>query len=171
MAKTGTFVPILSTAVLLPSVFPTSGKESACQCRRLKRWGFDPWVKKIPWSRKWQPTLVFLPGKIPWTEEPSRLQSMGSQRVRQDWATEHVSLIGYWFRVITIFQDLESLICIFGNSWLWACIQSWLTLSKDRLKLSQPSETAAGAKGNFSRGQQTDVLSQIFSIKMPRETK
>ena len=24
---------------------------------------FDPWVRKIPWSRKWQPTLVFLPGK------------------------------------------------------------------------------------------------------------
>ena len=27
--------------------------------------------------------------KIPWTEEPGRLQSMGSQRVRQDWATKH----------------------------------------------------------------------------------
>ena len=27
--------------------------------------------------------------KIPWTEEPGRLQSMGSQRVRHDLATEH----------------------------------------------------------------------------------
>ena len=27
--------------------------------------------------------------KIPWMEEPGRLQSMGSQRVRNDWATEH----------------------------------------------------------------------------------
>ena len=27
-----------------------------------------------------QPTPVFLPGKIPWTEEPGGLQSMGSQR-------------------------------------------------------------------------------------------
>ena len=26
--------------------------------------GFDPWVGKIPWSRKWQPTPVFLPGKF-----------------------------------------------------------------------------------------------------------
>ena len=25
--------------------------------------GFDPWVRKIPWRRKWQPTPVFLPGK------------------------------------------------------------------------------------------------------------
>ena len=37
-----------------------SSKESACQC---KRHGFDPWVRKIPWRREWQPTLVFLPGK------------------------------------------------------------------------------------------------------------
>ena len=27
--------------------------------------------------------------RIPWTEEPGRLQSMGSQRVRQNWATEY----------------------------------------------------------------------------------
>ena len=25
--------------------------------------GSDPWVRKIPWRRKWQPTSVFLPGK------------------------------------------------------------------------------------------------------------
>ena len=37
-----------------------SGKESTCKCRRLK---FDSWVRKIPWRRKWQPTIVFLPGK------------------------------------------------------------------------------------------------------------
>ena len=40
-----------------------SGKEPACRCRRQKRCGFDPWVKKIPWRRAWQPTPVFLPGK------------------------------------------------------------------------------------------------------------
>ena len=35
------------------------GKESACQCGRC---GFDLWVGKIPWRRKWQSTPVFLPG-------------------------------------------------------------------------------------------------------------
>ena len=35
-------------------------KASACTCRRP---GFDPWVGKIPWRRKWQPTPVFLPGE------------------------------------------------------------------------------------------------------------
>ena len=36
-----------------------SGEEHACQYRRH---GFNPWVRKIPWNRKWQPTPVFLPG-------------------------------------------------------------------------------------------------------------
>ena len=40
-----------------------SGKESACQCRRCKRCGFDPWVGKIRWRRKRQPSPVFLPGE------------------------------------------------------------------------------------------------------------
>ena len=40
-----------------------SGKESACQRRRYKRQEFNPWVGKIPWRRKWQPTSIFLPGK------------------------------------------------------------------------------------------------------------
>ena len=41
-----------------------SGKESACQCKRLMRQGFDLWVGKVPWRKKWQPTPVFLPGKF-----------------------------------------------------------------------------------------------------------
>ena len=34
------------------------------QCRIQKRLGFYPWVRRIPWSKKWQPALVFLPGKF-----------------------------------------------------------------------------------------------------------
>ena len=40
-----------------------SDKGSACQCRRHKRCRFDPWVGKIPWKRKWQPTPASLSGK------------------------------------------------------------------------------------------------------------
>ena len=36
-------------------------QEPTCHCRRHGRHGFDPWVGKIPWRRKWQPTLVSLP--------------------------------------------------------------------------------------------------------------
>ena len=41
-----------------------SGKESACQCESGKRLWFSPWVRKIPWRRKWQPTPVSLPEKL-----------------------------------------------------------------------------------------------------------
>ena len=38
------------------------GKELACNVGDLSSIaGSDPWVGKIPWSRKWQPTPVFLP--------------------------------------------------------------------------------------------------------------
>ena len=50
-----------------------SGKEPICQCRRLR---FDPWVRKIPWRRKWQPTPAFLPGTSTWTEEPGGLHNL-----------------------------------------------------------------------------------------------
>ena len=53
-----------------------SGKESVCNAGDLAS---IPWVRKIPWRRAWQPTPVFLPWESPWTEEPSSLQSMGSQ--------------------------------------------------------------------------------------------
>ena len=39
------------------------GKEPACQCRRLKRRRLDPWIRKIPWRRIWQPTPILLPGE------------------------------------------------------------------------------------------------------------
>ena len=64
------------------------GKESACQCRRPKWHGLDPWVEKIPLSRKWQPTPVFLLGKFQ-EQKPGRLQSKGSQRVGHQWTQSH----------------------------------------------------------------------------------
>ena len=58
-----------------------SGKESACQCRRHRRCGFHPWVGKMPWRRKWQPTPVFSPGKF------HRLRSLAgcSLRGHKEW--------------------------------------------------------------------------------------
>ena len=64
----------------------TGGKEPTCQCRRHKRCGFDPRVRKIPWNRKWQPTPVFLPGKFP--GQRSLAGYVGSQRVGL-WLSTH----------------------------------------------------------------------------------
>ena len=67
--------------------FP-GGQEYACQCKRYLRHGFNPWVRKISWSRQWQPTPVFLPGKF---HGQRSLTGFGpwSCRVGPDWATEH----------------------------------------------------------------------------------
>ena len=56
-------------------------------CLQCRRPGFDPWVRKIPWRKKWQPTPVIHAWRIPWTEEPGGLQFMGSQRVGHDCLT------------------------------------------------------------------------------------
>ena len=70
-----------------------SGKKSACQCRRHRRHRFDPWVGKIPWRRKWQPTPVILPGKShgqslvgysPWGHNESHVAERSSACARTD---------------------------------------------------------------------------------------
>ena len=60
------------------------GKEPACQCRRLKRPGFDPWVRKIPLEEGMATHSSILAWEIPRTEEPGGLQSLVSQRVGHD---------------------------------------------------------------------------------------
>ena len=62
-----TYTQSLSQGLLLwdPKLnwgFPggTSGKEPACQRRTHKTGRFDTWIKKIPWRRAWQPTLIFM---------------------------------------------------------------------------------------------------------------
>ena len=60
-----------------------SGKESTFQCRRHRRCGFNPCVRKIAWITKWQPALVFLPGKFHGQRSLAGYNSY-SQRVRLD---------------------------------------------------------------------------------------
>ena len=45
---------------------------------------FDPWVRKKPWRRAWQPTPVFLPGKFHGQREPGGPQSTGLQAARHN---------------------------------------------------------------------------------------
>ena len=54
------------------------------QCGRAR---FDPWVRKIPLERGMATHSRILAWRIPWTEEPGGLWSIGSQRVRHNWAS------------------------------------------------------------------------------------
>ena len=67
----------------------SSGKVPACQCRRCKRLRFDPWVRKFPWIRKWQPTPVFLPGKSHRQRSLVGYSPWGHKRVRHDSVTKN----------------------------------------------------------------------------------
>ena len=88
-------------------------KEPACQCRRCKRHGFNPWFGKIPGVGKWQPTPVFLPeechgqrgleGYSPWGHEESDMT--------EHKAHEHIHEVH--------FHRLEDLLL------KWQCFPSW----------------------------------------------
>ena len=68
--------------------FPAGSEDGKSICLQCRRPRFDPWVRKIPWRRKWWPHSSSLAWRIPQTEEePGRLQSMGLQRVGHDWVT------------------------------------------------------------------------------------
>ena len=64
------------------------GKESACQCRRCTRPGSNPWVGKIPWRKKWQPTPVCLPGKSHGQRSLVGYYPRGHKSVRHDLVTK-----------------------------------------------------------------------------------
>ena len=62
----------------------TCGKESPCQCRRPKRCQFDPLGGEDPLEDGMATHSSILAWRIPWTEEPGKLQSIGSQEVGHD---------------------------------------------------------------------------------------
>ena len=57
----------------VPTGIP-SGKGSFCQCKRRRRCGLDPRVRKVPWRSTATHSSV-LAWRIPWTEDPGRLYS------------------------------------------------------------------------------------------------
>ena len=65
------------------------GKESTCQCRTHRTRRFSPWVRKVPWRRKRQPTPVFLPGK---SHGWRSLEAHSPRRPKESDTTEATSL-------------------------------------------------------------------------------
>ena len=87
-----------------------SGKESICQYRKHKRHGFDPWVWKIPWRKKWQPLLCSRL-ENPTTRGPGGLQSIGSQSDTTEYDLVHVHLY-FKNNVYGTRYMLSSLVCV-----------------------------------------------------------
>ena len=120
-------------------------KEPACQFRRCERHRFNPWVRKIPWRRKWQPTPVFMP------EESHGQRSLAGYSLGlQRWALTNLSPISLRKSVkvkVLVAQSCPTLWdpmdCSPPDSsvhWiLQARIQEWLAISFSRGS-SQPRD-------------------------------
>ena len=68
-----------------------SGKNSTCQRRSHRRWRFDPWVGRSPGKGKEYSSI--LARKVPWTEEPGGLQSLGPQKSQTQLSMDVHSLL------------------------------------------------------------------------------
>ena len=110
------------------------------QCRSLRRHGFNPCIRKIPWRRAWQPTLVFLPenpmDKGAWPGySPQRHKELDTNKV-----TQH-ALIQHW--------EFSSVLCEivdgreFGLEGMHVC--KWLISFAIHLKLPQHCQSALHA--------------------------
>ena len=85
-----------------------NGKGSACNARDAGRRGFDPWVRKIPWKRAWQPTPVFLPKKFhgqrslegysPWICKESDMTEQLCTRIYILHTSLHIYSTSYYFK-------------------------------------------------------------------------
>ena len=67
-----------------------SVKEFTYQCRRHRTRRFNPWVGKIYWRRKWQPTPIFLPGK---SHGQRSLVGYGLQGLKESDTTRQLSTL------------------------------------------------------------------------------
>ena len=75
-----------------------SGKEPACRWRTHERLSFSPWVGKILWSRKWQPTPVFLPGKFNGQRSLAGYSTWGC---KESDVAEHMETVPSFFYILT----------------------------------------------------------------------
>ena len=103
-----------------PGIKPTSLRSPALS----GRFRFDPWIRKIPWRRKWQPTpVLLLPGKFHGWRSPVG-SSPWDCRVRHNWATS-LSLFLFFTTSATLVQRSTynsgkgSNPKVLGIQWMW----------------------------------------------------
>ena len=77
-------------------------------CLPSRRRMFDPWVRKNPWRRAWQPTPVFLPGEFHGQRSLVGCVPWGSHRVGHNWATN--TSTSHFFTIWATKEALKSLV-------------------------------------------------------------
>ena len=108
-----------------------SSKESPCQCRRRKRHGFDPWVGKIPWRRKWQTTPTFLPEKSHKAWQATVHGVAKSQTRLSDWAGINTMLYSKKLKIkrLLVFPKITQLLSGWAKIGIKICLSDqWCAL-------------------------------------------
>ena len=109
--------------------------------------------------------------KIPWTEEPGRLQSMGSHRVGHDWS-DLAAAAACWDRLLTANRAMEGSQCHYRHDWyfcqscdlhlhllFWEEKSSSYWVPANSIDSSEPK-----VQGNLNK-----LAKKIFFLKLPKE--
>ena len=93
----------------------TNGKETVFQCRRHKRYNFDPWVRKIPWNRAYQSTSVFLPGEFHGQRRLMAYSPQGGKELDMTEVTQHTctccsSIFNFLKKLYTLLPNVKILL-------------------------------------------------------------
>ena len=112
-------------ALLIPAAMheeswgaPRNGKGDLTSLRRYEcgRPGFDLWMGKVPWRRKWQPTTIFLPGKSNGQRSLAGLQFMASHGVAKSQTPlsnfTHSLINWHFLFFFTVHGDWEYIVCL-----------------------------------------------------------
>ena len=139
----------ITSLTLPPMGFPgsASGKEPACKCRRQKRHGFEPWVRKSPWRRAWQPTPVFLPWESHGQRSLVGFGAWGCKVLDTTGVTWHAHTHPYIYILYFSRQSnlLFSMVTL-GMSPLWECPTSRCLspLPQNPTSLSRQDQSSSG---------------------------
>ena len=138
-------------------------KELTCQYRKRKRHRFDPWVRKMLWSRKWQPTPVFLAGESPGQRSLEGYNLQGHKESDTTEGTGHTGSMGcipllyssarinvskapqfksHSWVVTVLFQPVSQTrnIVSFRSRWYYLGISKFINLDYPFLSTSTPIE-------------------------------
>ena len=113
------------SSILLVLPWRLRGWRICLQCGRLE---FDPWVRKGMSAHS-----SILVWTVPWKEEPGGLQSMGSQRVGHDWATNAFNAVLLLVSVVFLAQSytfiwIYSLSFVLADTWSFSSFWQHLAL-------------------------------------------
>ena len=98
--------------------------------------------------------------RIPWTEEPGQLQSLGSQRVRHDWVTKRTEFSTDWRVLKEIISSFPSKLKLFTVYTFIKKLGFQLQIVKWILLESQIESCAYGWANHHSQGEQDTVIGQ-----------